>query len=366
MANETAIDKKLIARLGELSARAAGLNEQLSDPVIACDPNKSVAIAKELGRMRRLVTPFTAFQQVRSELADARAMAEDRSQDAELRELAAAEVEELEGRHESMLEELKTLIVSDDDDAIDSIIMEIRAGTGGQEAALFARDLYEMYLRFCERRGLKIEVLDQSGADLGGLKEVVLNIKGADVYRLLGYESGGHRVQRVPETESQGRVHTSAATVAVLPEPDEINIEVNWDTDVEEHISRSGGPGGQNVNKVSSAIKLMHKETGITVSMRDEKSQHKNRAKGRRIMLTRLYDYYQGKSDAQRDSARKTMIGSGDRSQRIRTYNFPQNRVSDHRIQLDLYCLDRIMQGDLDQLIDALQTRDKEQRLKDL
>jgi peptide chain release factor 1 len=213
---------------------------------------------------------------------------------------------------------------------------------------------------------LKVEVLGMSGSDLGGFKEVILNIKGPEVYRLLGYEGGGHRVQRVPETEAQGRIHTSAATVAVLPEPEEINIEVNWDVDVEEYVSRSGGPGGQNVNKVSSAIRLMHKESGITVSMRDEKSQHKNRAKARRILLTRLYDRQRHQSTAERDSARKLMVGSGDRSQRIRTYNFPQNRVTDHRINLDLYSLDRILQGDMDELIAALQTYDKEQRLKNL
>ncbi len=231
---------------------------------------------------------------------------------------------------------------------------------------MFVRDLYEMYLRYAQRKGLTVEVMDESGGDLGGLKEVVLNIRGPGVFRLLGYEGGGHRVQRVPETEAQGRIHTSAATVAVLPEPEEINITVNWDQDCIEHVSRAGGPGGQNVNKVSSAIRLEHKATGITVSMRDEKSQHKNRAKARRIMLARLFEAQQQAANATRDSARKTMIGSGDRSQRIRTYNFPQNRLTDHRINFDLYSLDKVMMGDLDNLIEALQTHDKEQRLKNL
>jgi peptide chain release factor 1 len=293
-------------------------------------------------------------------------MSLDRSQDAEMRDFARSEAATLESRCEDLLETLKDTIVSDEDAAIDSVMLEVRAGTGGQEAALFCRDLYEMYLRFCERRGFSVEVLDQAASGLGGLKEVILGVKGPEVFRWLGYEGGGHRVQRVPETEAQGRVHTSAATVAVLPEPEELNITINWDADVEEHVSRAGGPGGQNVNKVSSAIKLVHRETGITVSMRDEKSQHKNRAKARRILLSRVYDHYRGISDAERTSARKIMIGSGDRSQRIRTYNFPQNRVTDHRINFDIYSLDKVLQGELDAIVEALQTHDKEQRLRQL
>jgi len=362
----TEIEDRLIGKLQELADRAASLREELGQQEVATNPTKSIAITRELGRLKRLVDPFAEFSRIRTQLDEARALLNDRTQDADMRALAEAEIEPLESRHDELLEQLKGEIVTDEEAAITSIIMEIRAGTGGDEAALFARDLYEMYKRYCERKGLSVEVLDLSGSDIGGLKEVVMNIKGNDVYRLLGYEGGGHRVQRVPETETQGRIHTSAATVAVLPEPEEINIDVNWDTEVDEFVSRAGGPGGQNVNKVSSAVRLVHKETGITVNMRDEKSQHKNRAKARRLMMTRLFDHFQSQTSAARDKARKTMIGSGDRSQRIRTYNFPQNRITDHRINLDLYSLDRIVQGDLDELISSLQTYDKEQRLKNL
>ncbi len=360
------VNDRLIARLQELADRSDALNDQLADPEVVSNPVKCVAVTKELGRLRRLVGPFRQFCKVRTEIEDAREITSDPSADPELRSLAADEIAELQTTHDELLESLKGAIVSDDDAVIESVIVEIRAGTGGDEAALFARDLYEMYLRFCEKKKLTVEVLDQNGSELGGLKDVTMNVRGPEVYRLLGYEGGGHRVQRVPKTEAQGRIHTSAATVAVLPEPEEINIEVDWDRDVEEFVSRAGGPGGQNVNKVSSAIRLSHKETGITVSMRDEKSQHKNRAKARRIMLTRLYDEQRRSINTERDSARKTMIGSGDRSQRVRTYNFPQNRVTDHRINLDLYSLEKIIQGDLDELVEALQTHDKEQRLKNL
>jgi peptide chain release factor 1 len=248
---------------------------------------------------------------------------------------------------------------------IDSVIMEIRAGTGGEEAALFARNLYDMYARYADDQRWKVEQLDFSPSEMGGFREVIFSIKGDGVWTQLGYEGGGHRVQRVPTTESQGRIHTSAATVAVLPEPEEVDIEINPD-DVIEHVCRSSGPGGQNVNKVSSAIKLEHIPTGITVSMQDEKSQHKNRAKAWRLLRSRIYELEEGKRRAERDSQRRTMIGSGDRSQKIRTYNFPQNRVTDHRINLSLYSLDRIMNGELGELIEALRDYDRQQRLLNL
>jgi peptide chain release factor 1 len=248
---------------------------------------------------------------------------------------------------------------------IDSVIMEVRAGTGGEEAALFARDLYNMYMKYADRRKWKVEQISFSATGTGGFREVIFGVKGEGVWSELGYEGGGHRVQRVPQTESQGRIHTSAATVAVLPEPQEIDIQIN-PNDVVEHVSRAGGPGGQNVNKVSSAIKLDHIPTGISVNMRDEKSQHKNRAKAWRVLRSRIYEHYHSKERAERDLKRKAMIGSGDRSGKIRTYNFPQNRVTDHRINLSLYNLDRIIAGDMDELIAALKDYDRQQRLKNL
>jgi peptide chain release factor 1 len=351
----------VLKKLAELDARCVEIDTQISNPEIARDANKLIPLSKEQGKLKPLVSRYRKYRDIAAQLEDARAMLED----PEMKEMAEAEIESLTTQQETLLEEIKNTLVMADDAAIDSVIMEIRPGTGGDEASLFAGDLYEMYKRYADKQGWKVEVMDFAGTEMGGVREVTLNIKGPGVWAHLGYEGGGHRVQRVPETESQGRVHTSAATVAVLPEPEEVDIEIDPD-DIIENVSCAGGPGGQNVNKVASAIRLEHVPTGIVVSMRDERSQHKNRAKAYRILKSRLYDHYQQKANAERSNARKTMIGSGDRSQRIRTYNFPQNRLTDHRVNLSLYSLDKILMGELDELIAALQDYDKQQRLQNL
>ncbi len=359
------VRNSVLAKLEQIDARHTEIEQQVSDPAVAQDPSRLIALSKEQGKLRSLVSKYRQYKKAVAQIAEAEQMLVDQTAEPDLKELAEEEVEKLTSRSEQLLQEIQNTLVMADDMHIGSVIMEIRAGAGGEEAALFARDLYTMYTRYAEDQRWKIEQLDFSPSEMGGFREVIFSIKGDGVWTQLGYEGGGHRVQRVPATESQGRIHTSAATVAVLPEPEEVDIEIGPD-DVIEHVCRASGPGGQNVNKVSSAIKLEHIPTGITVSMQDEKSQHKNRAKAWRLLRSRLYELEESKRRAERDSARKTMIGSGDRSQKIRTYNFPQNRVTDHRINLSLYSLDRILAGDLSELIEALRDYDRQQRLQNL
>jgi len=355
----------ILAKLDELEARFCEIERQISEPAVASDPTKLIALSKEQGKLKTIVAKYREYKRTMANIEDAEQILKDDTVDEEFRALAEEEVKQLESKKEALLEDIQNTLIMADEMGVDSVIMEIRAGTGGEEAALFARDLYNMYVRYAEGRKWKVEQLDFSPTEMGGFREIIFSVRGEGVWSELGYEAGGHRVQRVPETESQGRIHTSAATVAVLPEPEEVEVQIN-SNDVVEHVSRSSGPGGQSVNKLSSAVKLEHIPTGITVSMQDEKSQHKNRAKAWRILRSRLYEHYQSQKRAERDWRRKTMIGSGDRSQKIRTYNFPQNRVTDHRINLSLYRLDRMMGGDMGELVAALQHYDRQQRLKNL
>ncbi len=355
----------VLAKLDEIEARFSEIEKQITDPEIASNPAKVIPLSKEQGKLRAMVTKYREYKQAVAGIEEAEQILADSDADEDFKALAKDEVQQLEAKSNTLIEEITNSFVMADDMHIDSIIIEIRAGTGGEEAALFARDLYTMYVRYAESHRWKVEQLDFSTSEKGGFREVIFGVKGSGVWSELGYEGGGHRVQRVPQTESQGRVHTSAATVAVLPEPEELDIQIAPE-DVVEHVSRSGGPGGQSVNKLNSAIKLEHIPTGITVSMQDEKSQHKNRSKAWRVLRSRIYEHHMSKNRAERDSQRKSMIGSGDRSQKIRTYNFPQNRVTDHRINLSLYSLEKILAGDMDELIAAMKDYDRQQRLKNL
>jgi len=355
----------LIKRLDAMADRYQQLESEMARPEVARDAVKIVELAKERGKLGELVSIYQNYKKVHQALQEAREITGNAAADAELLELARQELPELESKVAAAAEAVKQVLVTDDELDVDSCIVEIRAGTGGEEAALFARDLYGMYNRYAESRSWKTELMNFSPTDLGGFREIIFSVSGRGAYKRLAYEGGGHRVQRVPATEAQGRIHTSAATVAVLPEPEKVDMEIKPD-EVREDVCRASGPGGQNVNKVSSAIRLTHLATGITVSMQDEKSQHKNRTKAWRILKSRVFDHYESIRRAERDSTRRNMIGSGDRSQRIRTYNFPQNRLTDHRINLDLYSLDHIMTGDLDAVLDALQAYDRQQRLEKL
>jgi peptide chain release factor 1 len=359
------VDPPWLTRVKELAERADQLAHQMTQPDVATNGPLMAKLVREHGELEKTARIYREYRQVTGQLNESHELLADGS-DPDLKQLAEAELPGLEIRREGLLTALQERMVTGDDAVIRSIIVEIRAGTGGDEAALFAGDLLNMYTAFAARKGFKVEVMSLSDSELGGIREAILNIVGDEVYLNYRFEAGGHRVQRVPKTEAQGRIHTSAATVAVLPEPEEIEIAIDWEKDVIEHVSRAGGPGGQNVNKVSSAIKLEHIPTGITVSMRDEKSQHKNRAKARRVLLSRVYDHFHTQQQSKIASDRKSMVGSGDRSDRIRTYNFPQNRVTDHRINKDVFDLPGVLAGNLDEFLKELSDRELKLRLESL
>ena len=337
-------------------ARFEELESQMADPDVLGNSKRISAVAREHGSLVRLVNKYRAFKKVSLEIGEVTTMLA--SDDAEEREMAQLEIDELKVKYEQLWEELLEMTIGGEDANRTRCIMEIRAGTGGDEAALFARNLYEMYKRHAEQKVWKVEVLGTSLTEMGGIKEISLAFEGEGVYRELAYESGGHRVQRVPETESKGRIHTSAATVAVMLEPEDVEIELSLE-DYRIDKFHASGPGGQHVNKTESAIRVTHYETGIAVQCQDEKSQHKNLAKAVRELKARLYDRLRQEEDKKRSDQRKTLIGSGDRSQRIRTYNFPGNRVSDHRINFTLYKLDQVLAGNVQLLTDALLEHDR-------
>jgi peptide chain release factor 1 len=349
-------------RLNSLLKRYEELNLLIQDPQLVKDQNRYRETMKEHSRLAEIAGIQGNIEELEKQISDTKILIQD-EKDQEMKELAREELKELETRFTDNRDRLKFLLIPKDPLDEKNIIMEIRAGTGGEEAALFASDLYRMYSRFAETKSWKFEVMNSNDTELGGIKEIVFSITGNNVYENLRYESGVHRVQRVPATEASGRIHTSAVTVAVLPEADETEIDIKQE-DLRIDVMRAGGPGGQCVNTTDSAVRITHLPTGVTVHCQDEKSQIKNKAKAMRILRARIYEMEEAKAAAQRAEARKTQVGSGDRSQRIRTYNFPQNRLTDHRINLTLYKLDLIMQGDTAELFDALKLSAREELLQ--
>jgi peptide chain release factor 1 len=349
-------------RLCSILKRYDELSALIQDPLLVKDQNRYRDVMREYSHLGEIVELHNKITEIEKQIDGAKTLIQE-EKDQEMRELAREELKELENKLAVEKEKLKLLLIPKDPLDEKNIIMEIRAGTGGEEAALFASDLYRMYSRFAETKGWKFEIMNSNDTELGGIKEIVFSISGNNVYENLRYESGVHRVQRVPATESSGRIHTSAVTVAVLPEADETEIDIKQE-DLRIDVMRAGGPGGQCVNTTDSAVRITHLPTGITVHCQDEKSQIKNKAKAMRILRARIYEAEAAKAAAQRAEARKTQVGSGDRSERIRTYNFPDNRVTDHRIGLTLYKLDRIIEGSVGEVFDALKLSAKEELLR--
>ncbi len=346
-------------KLEEAEKRFIELEEELASA--SGDFKRYQVLAKEHAELAPLIKTYRRLKEVEREIDEASAMLEE--DDIELKELAKEELPKLKEERERLLKDLKLMLLPKDPRDSKSVFLEIRAGAGGEEAALFAQELFRMYQRYGESKGWKIEVLDQHLTDLGGVKEIVASVQGKNVYSLLKYESGVHRVQRVPETESGGRIHTSTATVAVLPEIEEVEVEIKPE-ELRIDLYRSSGPGGQHVNVTDSAVRITHLPTGIVVQCQDERSQHKNKEKAMRMLRAKLKDKMEQEAQAKVSADRRRQVGTGDRSERIRTYNFPQNRVTDHRIGLTLYKLDAIMAGELDELIEALAAYDQAMKLE--
>ena len=354
----------MFSRLDIFDKRYNELEKRMYDPDVVSDPDVYRKVMQEYAQIEPVVKKYREYKAAQQTIDDSLMILEDPSSDDELRELAASELDEAKRSLPALEEELKILLLPKDPNDERNVIVEIRGGTGGEESSLFAYDLFRMYSMYAERRGYKIEVVSLNETGLGGYKEVSFIVSGAGAYSRFKFESGTHRVQRVPQTESSGRIHTSAATVAVLPEADDVEVDIN-PNGLEIDTFRSSGAGGQHINKTSSAIRITHKPTGLVVECQDERSQYKNKDKAMKVLKSRLLKMEQDKQNEAIASDRRSQVGSGDRSEKIRTYNYPQSRVTDHRIGLTLYKLDEIMNGDLDEIIDALVTAQRAEQLKE-
>ena len=352
----------MLDKLQDIKKRYTDLEKSLSDPEVISNNSLFQEYAKEHSELTQLVSIINQYDQLVKEISETEEMLE-LEDDEEFLELAKEELVELKEKRETLERDIKFMLLPKDPNDGKNVIVEIRAGTGGDEAGLFAAELFRMYNRYATPQGWKTDMISSHATGMGGFKEVIFSVEGKDAYAQLKYESGVHRVQRVPTTESAGRIHTSAVTVAVLPEAEEVEVEIEPE-DLRIDFFRSSGPGGQSVNTTDSAVRITHIPTNIVVSCQDEKSQHKNRAKAMKVLRARLLDQMQGEQDAQRSAERRTQIGSGDRSEKIRTYNFPQNRLTDHRIGFTLYKLESVMEGELDELIESLMVADQNERLK--
>jgi peptide chain release factor 1 len=358
------IEPRMLEKLERVEQRYEELNRLMATPEVATDPARIRQYAQEQAEIQGLVEAFREYRAVSRELEDTQEMLED-SLSGEMRVLVEEEINTLSARRDRLWKRLRQLLIPKDPRDRKNVIMEIRAGTGGEEAALFAADLYRMYQRYAENHGWKIEVISSNLTGIGGFKEIIFEVKGRGAFSRLKYESGVHRVQRVPETEASGRIHTSTATVAVLPEMDEIEVKVD-PGDLRIDVFRSSGPGGQSVNTTDSAVRVTHLPTGLVVSCQDEKSQHQNRAKALRVLRARLYQIEEDRRLAELGAQRRSQVGTGERAEKIRTYNFPQNRVTDHRIGLTSYQLERVLDGEIDEFIDELSTQEQAERLQEL